>query len=60
MLLAEVLAIDVCAYAIMSNHIHVVLHIDEQEAMEWTTKEVLEHWHKLHKGTLFTGNPPEN
>ncbi|BFM48211.1 transposase [Marinomonas sp. THO17] len=54
LLLAEVFAIDVCAYAIMSNHIHVVLHIDEREAMEWTTKEVLVRWHKLHKGTLFT------
>ncbi|ADZ90138.1 transposase [Marinomonas mediterranea] len=52
--LAQVFAIDVCAYAVMSNHIHVVLHVDEKEAKGWTTREVIERWHKLHKGTLFT------
>ena len=29
--LAGIFAIDVCAYAIMSNHYHLVLHINEQE-----------------------------
>jgi len=52
--LTSVYAIDVCAYAIMSNHVHVVLHIHQKKAKSWTTKEVLERWHKLHKGTLFT------
>src|SRR6056297_2546065 len=33
-LLAEVFAVDVCAYAILSNHYHLVLHIDEQSALE--------------------------
>ena len=32
-LLAEVFAIDVCAYAILSNHYHLVLHVDEQSAL---------------------------
>ncbi|WCN10081.1 transposase [Marinomonas mediterranea] len=52
--LAQVFAIDVCAYAVMSNHIHVVLHVNEQEAKHWTTCEVIERWHALHKGTVLT------
>ena len=43
--LTQVFAIDVCAYAIMSNH--TVLFIDEEAAKEWSTKEVLECWHQL-------------
>lgn len=52
--LASVFAIDICAYAIMSNHLHVVLHINQQKAVNWSTLDVLKRWHKLHKGTLFT------
>jgi REP element-mobilizing transposase RayT len=52
--LASVFAIDVCAYAVMSNHLHVVLHINAEKAAKWSTLEVLQRWHKLHKGTLFT------
>ncbi|MEO9654901.1 transposase [Marinomonas sp.] len=52
--LASVFSIDICAYAVMSNHLHVVLHIDEDTAKNWSPVEVLERWHKLHKGTLYT------
>jgi len=37
-----VFAIDVYAYAIMSNHSHTVLFIDENTAKGWSIKEVLE------------------
>lgn len=30
--LGQVFAIDVCAYAVMSNHYHVALHLDEMKA----------------------------
>ena len=52
--LASVFSIDVCAYAVMSNHLHVVLHIDSETVKNWSVVEVLERWHKLHKGTTFT------
>jgi REP element-mobilizing transposase RayT len=52
--LTQVFAIDVCAYAIMSNHTHMVLFIDENTAKGWTTEEVVERWHQLFKGTLLT------
>ena len=52
--LSQVFAIDVCAYAVMSNHYHVVLFIDEEKAKQWSINEVIERWHRLHKGTLLT------
>ncbi|WP_432455041.1 MULTISPECIES: transposase [unclassified Agarivorans] len=52
--LTSVFAIDVCAYAVMSNHTHVVLHIDKAKAKAWSMDEVLERWHSLHQGTLLT------
>lgn len=52
--LAGLFSIDICAYAVMSNHLHVVLHVNVEKAAKWSTLEVLERWHKLHKGTVFT------
>ena len=48
--LADVFAIDLCAYAVMSNHYHVVLHINKVQANKWTVDEVIQHWHQLFKG----------
>jgi hypothetical protein len=52
--LSSVFAIDICAYAVMSNHVHVVLHVDIKQVMVWTDNEVVRRWHLLHKGTLLT------
>ncbi len=52
--LASIFAIDICAYAVMSNHVHVVLYVDIDAAKAWSNKEVVEHWHTLYKGTLLT------
>jgi REP element-mobilizing transposase RayT len=52
--LSGIFAIDVCAYAVMSNHTHVVMHVDKGTALLWSVDEVLDHYHKLHKGTLLT------
>ena len=52
--LSQIFAIDVCAYAVMSNHTHTVLFIDEDTAKGWSTSEVIERWHQLFKGTLLT------
>lgn len=50
--LAGVFGLDICAYAIMSNHYHIVLHINLLGARGWTRDEVIERWHQLFKGTL--------
>ena len=52
--LAKVFAIDVCAFAVMNNHVHSVLYIDENTAKLWTIEEILLRWHQLFGGTLFT------
>jgi hypothetical protein len=45
--LASMFAIDIGAYAVMSNHYHLVLHVDRSRAMTWTREEVVAHWTKL-------------
>ena len=52
--LTEVFAIDVAAYAVMSNHLHVVLFIDLDTVNSWSDREVVEQWHKLFNGTDLT------
>ena len=52
--LPQTFAINIAAYAIMSNHYHVVLYIDKKQADEWTDIEVVERWHSLFKGNLFS------
>jgi REP element-mobilizing transposase RayT len=50
--LSQVFALDICAYAVMSNHYHVVLHVDREQAEGWTDMEVIKRWHQL-----FAGHP---
>ena len=52
--LAKVFSIDICAHAVMHNHLHLVLHVDSEQAKSWTTEDVLIRWHRLFKGTLLT------
>jgi len=45
--LAAVFAIDVCAYAVMSNHYHLVLRVDTARADAWTHEEIIGRWQAL-------------
>ncbi|WP_444941269.1 transposase [Microbulbifer sp. ZKSA004] len=49
--LAEVFALDIAAYAVMSNHYHIVLYIDREAASKWSLKEVITRWQKLFKAS---------
>jgi hypothetical protein len=42
--LAAVFAIDVAAYAVMSNHFHLVVRLDAERALRWGRDEVLRRW----------------
>ncbi|MCF6287718.1 MAG: transposase [Proteobacteria bacterium] len=50
----ETFAIDCCAYAVMSNHYHVVLCIDEERAKTWDNREVLRRWSELYSLSYLT------
>lgn len=50
--LSSVFAIDVCAYAIMSNHFHLVLHVDSGQTKLWSSDEVIRRWLSLYSGPL--------
>ena len=47
--LDQMFAIDICAYAIMSNHYHLVLYINQDQAAQWSIDEVIERWLLLFK-----------
>lgn len=51
-LLSSVFAIDVCAYAIMSNHVHLVPHVDTNRARHWSADEVMDRWLELFTGPV--------
>ena len=46
--LAGLFTIDICAYAIMSNHYHLVLHADSNENEHLSTFEVCQRWCQLY------------
>ena len=48
--LSTVFAIDIAAYAVMSNHYHLVLHVDHHRSQEWPDDEVIDRWLSLYKG----------
>ena len=45
--LSEVFSISICAYAIMSNHYHLVLHVDRERTAAMSDVEVVERWQRL-------------
>ena len=55
-LLAEVFTIELCAYAVMSNHYHLVLHINHDKALSLSHDEVISRWGRLFRVTA-QGHP---
>jgi REP element-mobilizing transposase RayT len=52
--LSSVFSIGICAYAVMSNHTHVVICVDKDMAESWSMEEVVRRWHQLYQGTLLS------
>lgn len=50
-LLAQVFTVDIAAYAIMSNHYHLVLHVNKAQAEQLTEQQVAKRW-----CAVFTGS----
>ncbi len=52
--LSAAFSIDVCAYAIMHNHNHLVLYVDTERAKTWSNIEVIRRWHSVHPNKTIT------
>jgi hypothetical protein len=52
--LTDVFAIDLCAYALMSNHYHLVVRLAPERAAVMSDREVIERWPGVR------GHPPPN
>jgi len=53
-LLSSSFAVDVCAYAVMSNHYHLVLHIDVERVSRWDDKEVASRYMRFSRHGLLS------
>jgi len=51
--LADSFAIDVASYAIMSNHYHVILAVDQERSDGWSENEVIDRWCRLFNGHVL-------
>jgi len=47
--LASIFFIDVAAFAVHSNHYHLVLHVDFDTAKEADPKDIVRRWHQVRK-----------
>ncbi len=52
-LLSSLFAIDICAYAVMSNHYHLVLKICPDQLQDISDEDIMDRWCALFKGPLL-------
>ena len=52
-ILSSLFSIDICAYAVMSNHLHIVVKLRPDEIDSWSDKEIVNRWLCLFKGPLL-------
>ena len=55
--LSQVFAIDLLAYAVMSNHYHVVVRINAEKAANWSDADVVARWERIY--SVPDGEVPE-
>ncbi|MEM9074672.1 MAG: transposase [Myxococcota bacterium] len=52
--LTQIFSVDLHAYAVMSNHVHLVVRVDKDRAERWSDREVIRRY-----GKLFRNKPGE-
>jgi REP element-mobilizing transposase RayT len=55
--LAQAFSVSIYAYAVMSNHLHVVIRVDPTAVADWTDEEVARRWTHAYAGQY--GDVPE-
>lgn len=58
--LAEIFSASVLAYAVMSNHVHVVVRMDPESALRWSDAMVAERWATLFPISSNRESPIQN
>jgi putative transposase len=56
--LTDIFAISVCAYAVMSNHYHVVLRVNEAVMQQWSADEIVARYHRLNRSRFGRATEP--
>ena len=52
--LGQVFFLEVVAYAVMSNHVHIVLFIDQQAENDADALDIVRRWHQIHQGNTLS------
>jgi len=52
-LLSSLFAIDVCSYAVMHNHYHLVLKLCPEQLLDLSAEQIMDRWCALFKGPLL-------
>ena len=52
-MLSSVFSVELCAYAVMSNHYHLVVRLNPSESDTWSDDQVLTRWTMLFRGPLL-------
>ncbi|MDB5341169.1 MAG: hypothetical protein JWN70_6788, partial [Planctomycetaceae bacterium] len=55
--LAGIFAIDVCGFAIMDNHLHVLLRLNLPQAQNWSPEDIARRWLALCPPRGIDGKP---
>jgi len=50
--LVDIFAVDICAYGLMSNHFHLILHLDSVRASTWSDAQVALRYEQLFRHTV--------
>ncbi len=56
--IARIFAVDVCGYAVMCNHLHVIVRVRPDLVDSWSSEEVARRWWQLHPGRRNDNGEP--
>ena len=51
---AQAFALDICSYAVMSNHYHIVVKMAVHNAKKWSAFDIVQRWHLIFKGNAIS------